>query len=85
VIVPITGAVGAAGTALTTALNDATEVQVDALVTVNVYVLAARPVNVPVTPVPVRVAPPGAAVTVHVPAAGKPLSATFPVTTAQVG
>jgi hypothetical protein len=85
VIVPITGAVGVAGAAVITALNDATEVQVDALVTVNVYVLAARPLKVPVKPVPVIVAPPGAAVTVHVPAAGKPLSATLPVATAQVG
>ena len=36
-------------------------------------------------PVPVWVAPPGDAVIVQVPAAGKPLNATLPVVTAQVG
>lgn len=45
----------------------------------------ASPINIPVNPVPVIVAPPGEAVTVHEPLAGKPLSATSPVATAQVG
>ena len=36
-------------------------------------------------PVPVCVAPPGDAVSVHVPDAGKPLSATLPVAVVQVG
>jgi hypothetical protein len=51
-----------------------------------VYVaLAARPVIVPVVPVPVAVTPPGAAVTVHVPDAGSPLKSTLPVGVEQVG
>ena len=45
---------------------------------------AARPLNTPVVPVPVIVADPGDAVTVQVPA-GKPLKATLPVDTEQVG
>ena len=36
-------------------------------------------------PVPVAVAPPGVAVTVHVPLDGKPLKATLPVDTVQLG
>ena len=36
-------------------------------------------------PVPVEVAPPGERVRVQVPEAGRPLSATLPVATAQVG
>ena len=38
-----------------------------------------------VVPLPVVVAPPGLAVTVQVPVAGSPLSATLPVATLQVG
>ena len=39
----------------------------------------------PVVPIPVIVAPPGAAVTVQVPVAGNPLRATPPVAKVQVG
>ena len=41
--------------------------------------------NVVVVPVPVAVKPPGVAVTVHVPLAGKPLKDTSPVAITQVG
>jgi len=85
VIVPTTGAVGDEGAAVITALPDATDVQPEALVTVKVYVLAASPLNEPVRPVPVIVAPPGDLVTVHVPVAGNPLRATLPVAIAHVG
>ena len=85
VIVPTTGAVGASGAVLITTLEVATEVQPDALVTVNVYVFAAKPVKVPVVPVPVVVTPPGLAVIVQVPDDGKPLKATLPVAVAHVG
>ena len=47
--------------------------------------LAARPLNVPVAPVPVMVVDPTDSVTVQVPEAGKPLRATLPVAVAQVG
>ena len=47
--------------------------------------LAFNPVKFPVVPEPVIVAPPGEAVTVHVPDAGSPLKATDPVGTLQVG
>lgn len=54
--------------------------------TVKVYVEPpAKPVNVVVVPVPVVVVPPGVAVIVHVPLAGKPLIATSPVATVQLG
>ena len=46
---------------------------------------AARPLNVPVVPLPVIVVEPTDSVTVHVPAAGKPLRATLPVANAHVG
>ncbi len=46
---------------------------------------AARPVNVPVVPVPVIVAPPGVAVTVQVPVAGSPLKSIDPVGVVQSG
>src|SRR5664280_110532 len=66
----------------------ATEVHPAALVTVNVYVVdAVKPGKVPVVvgPVPVIVEPPGDAVTVQAPVDGKPLKATLPVASAQVG
>ena len=69
-----------------TTLADAGEVQPDASVTVKVYVVpAVRPIKGAVAPVPVCVAPPGDAVSVHVPVAGKPLNATLPVAVAHVG
>ena len=46
--------------------------------------MAPKPVNVPVVPLPVK-EPEGEPVTVHVPEAGKPLKATLPVASAQVG
>ena len=84
-MVPTVGAVGVAGCAFTTALPDDVEVQPDELVTVKVNVVpAARPVTVPVVPVPVKL-PDGLPVTVHEPEDGKPLNATLPVEVAQVG
>ncbi len=86
VIAPIIGAVGMVGDPLITALADGTDVQVETpSVTVNVYVPPARPLNDTVVPVPVMVVEPTESVTVQVPAAGKPLSATLPVATAHVG
>jgi hypothetical protein len=84
VIVPTTGAVGVEGCVLITTLAEATEVQVP-LLTVNVYVPAASPLTVVVVPVPVEVTAPGLSVSVQVPVAGKPLNATLPVATVQVG
>jgi hypothetical protein len=83
-IVPITGGVGVNGWAFMTALEDAGDAQPFEPATVNVYVPDNSPVNVVVEPVPVSVRPPGLAVIVHVPA-GKPLRATLPAATRQVG
>jgi hypothetical protein len=47
--------------------------------------LDASPAKAVVAPVPVDVNPPGVAVTVQVPEAGNPLSATLPVDREQVG
>ena len=47
--------------------------------------MAAKPLNVPVVPVPVIVEPPGVAVTVQVPDDGSPLKSTLPVAVVQVG
>jgi hypothetical protein len=78
--------VGTVGAALITAFPEATEGQPATVCTVKVYVVpAAKPLIVPVVPVPVAVTPPGAAVTVHVPLEGKPLKATLPVVTEHVG
>jgi hypothetical protein len=85
VIVPTTGAVGVAGWVLITTFPDDTEMQPDALVTVNVYVPAGIPVTVVLVPDPVVVTAPGVLVNVHVPDAGKPLNTTLPVATLQVG
>lgn len=46
---------------------------------------AVKPVKLAVVPVPLCVAPPGVAVIVHVPNGGRPLSATEPVFTRQLG
>ena len=46
---------------------------------------AFNPLKVVVVPVPVVVVPPGLAVTVHVPEAGKPLRSTLPVGVVQSG
>ena len=85
VIEPTTGVVGVDGCALITAFGVAAEVHPDAFVTVNVYVFADNPLNVPVVPDPVNVAPPGDAVTVHEPTAGNPLKSTLPVANKHVG
>jgi hypothetical protein len=86
VIVPITGVVGVVGWELIIAFAEDTDVHPAVFVTVKVYVVpAVNPVKLPVVPVPVIVAPPGEAVTVHVPEDGKPLRATLPVATAHVG
>jgi hypothetical protein len=85
VIVPTEGAVGAPVTEFIVIPVVADEIQFEALVTVNVYVPAGKPVTVVVAPVPVVVTPPGLRVNVHVPVEGKPLNATLPVEIAQVG
>lgn len=85
VIVPTPGAVGVAGWALMITLADVDEVHPDALVTVNVYVLATSPDIVVVVPVPELVVPPGDLVIVQVPEDGKPVNSTFPVAEVQVG
>ena len=80
------GADGVIGCALITAFSEAAEVHPSALVTVKVYVLlAARPLNSAVVPVPGMVVEPTVSVTVHEPEAGNPLNATLPVAVAQVG
>jgi hypothetical protein len=86
VIVPTTGAVGFDGIALTTALDDATEVQPAAFVTVKVYVVDGfNALKLAVVPLPANVAPPGLAVTVQDPDDGKLDKATVPVGVGQVG
>ena len=86
VIVPMIGADGVAGCGSIVAPVDATDVQPKLFSTVKVYeVLAASPEIVPVVPVLVSVAPPGDAVTVHVPEAGSPLKSTLPVGVEQSG
>jgi hypothetical protein len=57
----------------------------EALVTVKVYVPAARREIVVAVPVPEEVVPPGVLVMVHVPVEGKPFKITLPVDTKQVG
>ena len=63
----------------------AADVHPDALVTLNVYVPAARPETVVLVPVPVVAAPPGERVRIHSPDEGRPLSATLPVAKVHVG
>ena len=82
---PTNGVVGTPTAELITAFVLAEEVHVP-LPTVKVYVAPAdKPEIVVVVPVPVAVVPPGVAVTVHVPLDGKPLNATLPVDTVQLG
>ena len=85
VMVPIAGAPGVDGWVIITTLADAAEEHPEALVTVKVYVPVASPLNVVLVPVPVVVVLPGDLVKVQVPVAGKPLKATLPVATVQVG
>ena len=84
-IVPTIGAEGVIGCAKIVALPEAAEVQPLELVTVNVYVFGASPEKTAVVPELEIVAPPGVAVTVQVPDAGKPLKVTLPVATLHVG
>ena len=83
VIVPIVGADGITGAALTTAPLDATEVQVPLLTVKVEVVFAVRPVIVPVVAEPVKL-PDGLPVTVQLPD-GRPVKATLPVCVKQVG
>jgi hypothetical protein len=85
VLAPTTGAAGAAGTAFITTLPVSGETHPKSLVTVKVYVPGAKFETVVEVPVPVEVTAPGFLVRVHVPEEGRPLSATLPVGTAQVG
>ncbi|MCX6223866.1 MAG: hypothetical protein NTV01_03825, partial [Bacteroidia bacterium] len=79
VMVPTAGAVGVTGCVLITTFPEDTEVQTAALVTVKVYIPAAKPDIVVVVPVPVLVVPPGVLVNVQVPLPGKPDKSTLPV------
>jgi hypothetical protein len=85
VIVPTEGAVGAPVTVFMVILVVAEEIQPAAFITVKVNVPLGKPVTVVLVPVPVVVTPPGLRVNVHVPVEGKPLRATLPVETLQVG
>ncbi len=85
VLVPTTGAVGAAGTALITTLPVGGETHPEASVTVKVYVPGTRFETVVEVPVPVEVTAPGFLVRVHVPEEGRSLRTTLPVRTAHVG
>ena len=78
---------GVIGWALITAFAEDGEEHPATEATVNVYVFAVKLENVPVVvgPVPVIVVPPGATVTVQVPAAGRPLKSTLPVEIEHVG
>ena len=79
-IVPTVGAVGDAGTELTTTLADAGEVHPAAVITVKLYVPVARPEIVVLVPVP-EIDP---GLIVQFPA-GNPLNITLPVGRAHVG
>jgi len=70
---------------LITIVPDEADVHPDALVTVKVYVFAARPFIVMLVPVPEYSVPSGVLVSIQFPAAGKPLKTTLPVATVQVG
>lgn len=85
VMAPMMGAEGVSGWTLITTLDDDAEMQPFELVTVNVYVPGTSPVMVVLEPVPVTVAPPGVTVIVQSPDAGRLLSITLPVGSAQVG
>jgi hypothetical protein len=65
-------------------LADGTDVHPSALVTVKVYVPAARPDTVVLVPAPLVIIAPGFRTNVHVPVEGNPLSTTLPVATVQV-
>ena len=79
-IVPTVGAAGALGTVFITTLADASDVHPTALVTVKLYVFAAKPDTV-VLVVDPAIAP---GLIVQLPA-GNPLNTTLPVGTAHVG
>ena len=81
----IDGTPGVEGCILITTLAEGCEMHPPALVTVKLYVFAARPVTVVLTPVPVADIFPGFLVRVHVPEEGSPLRVTLPVAISQVG
>jgi hypothetical protein len=78
------GAVGATGGGLITAGADTADVHNSSLVTVKVYVPAARFVTVVVPVVPLVVILSGKRVRVHVPPDGRPFRTTLPVNTVQL-
>lgn len=82
---PATGAVGVNGCTLMTTFPEAAEVHPASMVTVKVYVFAARPEIVVLVPVPEIAASPGVLVKVHVPVEGNPFKITLPVAREQVG
>lgn len=80
-----TGTDGVAGWGSIVKLDDVVEVHPCSFVMVNDHVPAGIPVAVCVEPLPVVVDPPGRRISVHVPVAGNPLSATLPVASEHVG
>jgi len=85
VIAPTTGAVGVAGWAFMTTLDEAAEMHPRALVTVKLYVPWASPEMVVLDPEPVVVCPPGERVIVQSPDGGRLFRTTLPVGRAHVG
>lgn len=85
VIVPAAGADGVGAPVVITTLDDDTEIQPDASVTVYVYVPAGMPDMVELTPVPVVVTKSTDLVNVQVPAGGRPLKTTLPVSEEHLG
>lgn len=84
VIIPTTGAAGAAGGAAITTSADEVDEHPSALVTTKLYVPAVTPDTVVLVPVPFVITAPGLRINVHEPVEGNPLSTTLPVGTVQV-
>ena len=85
-MVPTTGAEGVTGCASMATLDDAAEVHPELLVTLKVKVVAAvSPETVVEVPDPLVLIRAGVLNSVQVPVAGKSLSTTLPVATAQSG
>jgi hypothetical protein len=85
VIMPTTGADGAKGGVVITALADEGETQPSAVVIIKLYVPGVSPGTFVVIPLPVVFIAPGFRVSVHVPVGGNPLRGTLPVPKEQVG
>ena len=84
-MVEIDGTPGVEGCILITTLAEGCEMHPPALVTVKLYVFAARPVTVSTCSCSGCSYVPGFLVRVHVPEEGNPLRVTLPVAISQVG